>query len=524
MADSANSQPPVISLNPEVDNLLGNRSGEDSGEVKTNGEIQVPQGEPTKVGLKKTITLINGVTIIVGSIIGSGIFISPKGVQQQVGSVGLSLIVWVFGGLFSMCGAYCYAELGTLIHESGADYAYIMQSMGKFVAFLRLWVECIVVRPVTSTLIALAFSNYIIYPLFDNCPSETPDSAIRLLSVVCLLTIILINCYSTKFSTRVMDILTYAKLIALVVIIATGLVRVIIGDMWGPPVSSFNEPFKDSDWNPAKFAVALYSCLFAYYGWNFLNFVIEEMVNVKRDLPIAIGISLPLCTIIYVLANAAYYTTVTPAEMLESPAVAVMFAKRLYGPAWVIMPLFVALSCFGGVNGTLLTASRLFFVGGRHGQMPVVMTLIRTQGSTPAPAVIFVGSLAIVYLFFSSNLYVLLNYLAFVTWLALAISVASLLVFRFKEPFKKEKRAIKVPLFFPILYLIVSVFLVLLPLYQNPSETMMGVIVILTALPVYWVFICWKNKPRSFQVKVDFLTVLVQKILNCLPEENSKEQ
>ena len=117
-------------------------------------------------------------------------YLFQPGVQQQVGSVGLSLIVWVFGGLFSMCGAYCYAELGTLIHESGADYAYIMQSMGKFVAFLRLWVECVVVRPVTSTLIALAFSNYIVYPLFDNCPSDNPDSAIRLLSVVCLCMII----------------------------------------------------------------------------------------------------------------------------------------------------------------------------------------------------------------------------------------------------------------------------------------------------------------------------------------------
>ena len=213
MADVSPS--PVVAVPNEGENLLGDKKPDDADvDVKKNGGSNVPHEGGEKVGLKKTITLVNGVTIIVGSIIGSGIFISPKGfsinyiinrvwfificfirfcfylpqpgVQQQVGSVGLSLIVWVFGGLFSMCGAYCYAELGTLIHESGADYAYIMQAMGKFVAFLRLWVECVVVRPVTSTLIALAFSNYIIYPLFDNSPSDIPDSAIRLLAVVCL--------------------------------------------------------------------------------------------------------------------------------------------------------------------------------------------------------------------------------------------------------------------------------------------------------------------------------------------------
>jgi L-type amino acid transporter 8 len=519
----ADAQPQVVAEPNEAADLLENNKLEEAGgETKNNGGTDVPHEGEERVGLKKTITLINGVTIIVGSIIGSGIFISPKGVQQQAGSVGLSLIVWICGGIFSMFGAYCYAELGTLIHESGADYAYIMTAMGKFVAFLRLWVECVVVRPVTSTLIALAFSNYIIYPLFEGCPGANPDFAIRMLAILCLLTITFINCYSMKLSTRVQDIFTYAKLIALAAIILTGFVRVIIGDTWGPLVTSFSDPFKGSNWHPGNFALALYASLFAYSGWNYLNFVIEEMINVKRDLPIAIGISLPLVTIIYVLANAAYYTTVTPGEMIDSPAVAVTFAKRLYGPAWVLVPIFVAMSCFGGVNGTLMTAARLFFVGGRHGQMPGVMTLVQMKKFTPAPAVIFVGALAIVYLFFSSNLYALMNYLSFVIWLAIGLSVASLLVLRYTMP--KKDRPIRVNLFFPIVYVAVSVFLVLLPLYQSPGETLMGVLVISTGIPVYWVFVCWKNKPRSFQRKVEQMTAFVQKLLLCLPEDSSDSQ
>lgn len=134
--------------------------------------------------LKAKMGLVNGITVIVGSIIGSGIFVSPKGVLLNTGSVGLSLVVWISSGIFSMIGAFCYAELGCMITKSGADYAYIMESFGPFVAFLRLWVECMIVRPCSQAVVALTFSFYVLRPIFPDC--EPPDASVRFLAVLCI--------------------------------------------------------------------------------------------------------------------------------------------------------------------------------------------------------------------------------------------------------------------------------------------------------------------------------------------------
>lgn len=136
------------------------------------------------VGLKQRLGLVNGVTVIVGSIIGSGIFVSPTGVLEEAGSVGMSIVIWFLCGVFSSIGAYCFAELGTMIVSSGADYTYIMMAFGPLVAFLRLWVETVVIRPCTTAIVSLTFSYYVIEPLFPDC--DQPQRALALLASTCI--------------------------------------------------------------------------------------------------------------------------------------------------------------------------------------------------------------------------------------------------------------------------------------------------------------------------------------------------
>lgn len=136
------------------------------------------------ISLKPKMSLLNGCTVIVGSIIGSGIFVSPKGVLTGTGSVGASILVWITCGVFSTIGAYCYAELGCMITKTGADYAYIMESFGPFVAFLRLWVECMIVRPCSQAIVALTFAFYVLRPIFPTC--DPPQDAVLYLAMICI--------------------------------------------------------------------------------------------------------------------------------------------------------------------------------------------------------------------------------------------------------------------------------------------------------------------------------------------------
>jgi len=155
----------------------------DSKQATKYSEVPAADGKKEEnVGLKAQMTLMNGITVIVGSIIGSGIFVAPTGVLIGTGSPNLALVVWTASGIFSLVGAYCYAELGCMITRSGADYAYIMVTFGPFLAFIRLWVECMIVRPCSQAIVALTFSTYLLKPFFPDC--DPPENSLRLLAAV----------------------------------------------------------------------------------------------------------------------------------------------------------------------------------------------------------------------------------------------------------------------------------------------------------------------------------------------------
>ena len=151
---------------------------------KESSGMMYKSDDNDNVELKPTLGLIQGCTVIIGSIIGSGIFVAPGGVLTLTGSINLALCIWLASGIFSMIGAYCYAELGCMIRKAGGDYTYILDTFGPFVGFMRLWAECLVVRPCTVTIVALTFAKYAAKPFFPEC--EPPDESVRMLAAMCI--------------------------------------------------------------------------------------------------------------------------------------------------------------------------------------------------------------------------------------------------------------------------------------------------------------------------------------------------
>uniref|UniRef100_A0A3B3UWD0 Solute carrier family 7 member 8a n=1 Tax=Poecilia latipinna TaxID=48699 RepID=A0A3B3UWD0_9TELE len=446
------------------------------------------------VALKKEIGLVSACGIIVGNIIGSGIFVSPKGVMENASSVGLALIVWIITGIITAIGALCYAELGVTIPKSGGDYSYVKDIFGGLAGFLRLWIAVLVIYPTNQAVIALTFSNYVLQPLFPTC--FPPENGLRLLAAICLLLLTWVNCSSVRWATRVQDIFTAGKLLALALIIIMGIVQICKGEL--TPANAF-EPFQDYD--VGLIALAFLQGSFAYGGWNFLNYVTEELVDPYVNLPRAIFISIPLVTFVYVFANIAYVTAMSPQELLASNAVAVTFGEKLLGVMAWIMPISVALSTFGGVNGSLFTSSRLFFAGAREGHLPSLLAMIHVKRCTPIPALLFTVSTALIIFIAGPDMYTLINYVGFINYLFYGVTVAGQIVLRIKQP--NMHRPIKISLIWPVIYLLFWAFLLIFSLYSEPVVCGIGLAIMLTGVPVYFLGVYWENKPQCFDTFVD---------------------
>uniref|UniRef100_A0A2K6T2H4 Solute carrier family 7 member 8 n=1 Tax=Saimiri boliviensis boliviensis TaxID=39432 RepID=A0A2K6T2H4_SAIBB len=234
-----------------------------------------------------------------------------------------------------------------------------------------------------------------------------------------------------------------------------------------------------------------------------------DCTDMQRNLPRAIFISIPLVTFVYVFANVAYVTAMSPQELLASNAVAVTFGEKLLGVMAWIMPISVALSTFGGVNGSLFTSSRLFFAGAREGHLPSVLAMIHVKRCTPIPALLFT-CISTLLMLVTSDMYTLINYVGFINYLFYGVTVAGQIVLRWKKP--DIPRPIKINLLFPIIYLLFWAFLLVFSLWSEPVVCGIGLAIMLTGVPVYFLGVYWQHKPKCFSDFIELLTLVSQKM------------
>ncbi|XP_038070106.1 cystine/glutamate transporter-like [Patiria miniata] len=468
-------------------------------------------GSSDVVVLRREIGLWGCVSICVGIMIGSGIFISPKGILQNTGTVGMALIVWVLCGVMSGLGALCFAELGTTFTKSGGEFAFLLEAFGPLAAFLRLWANIIAIGTGTIAVLAITFAHYTLAAFFGDC-QEVPTNAVRLVAALILFVVFYLNSVSVTWTTRVQVFLTIAKVIGLTIIIITGIVLLFKGQ-----TEHLQDAFHGSENTDAtKIPLAFYAGLFAYAGWQMLPQVTEEIQNPSRNLPLGVLLSVGIVMVIYVLTNIAYFTVISPQELLISKAVAVTFGERMYGPMLFVIPVSVALSCAGSINGSLLSDSRTTFVAAREGHLPRILSMISINKRTPLPAVLLMLPICLIMLA-SDNVYSLINYLSFAKWLFLGLSAAVLPYMRWKRP--DIPRPFKVNLIIPVLFILSCLYVVAVSLYSAPLDCGIGLGILLTGVPVYYLCIWWENKPiwlDDFMVKS---TKFLQKLMLVVVQE-----
>lgn len=212
------------------------------------------------------------------------------------------------------------------------------------IGFLRIWSEICCVRPAIIAVCGITASIYLLQPIFSPC--SPPHAAVLLLACFFIMILSMLNLLSTRGSILWQNSAFYAKILSLVFLISLGIYQLTRGHY-----EVFAEPFAGTETSVKKLSIAIYIGLFPYSGWNYLSNAIEEMKNPNRNFPIAIMSSIIASTILYALAYSAYFTALTPHDVMTADAVAVTFAENVYGPFGFIMPLFVSISALGGLNG-----------------------------------------------------------------------------------------------------------------------------------------------------------------------------
>ncbi|KAF2128818.1 amino acid transporter, partial [Dothidotthia symphoricarpi CBS 119687] len=322
----------------------------------------------------KTLTYLNGLSLVIGLIIGSGIFSSPSQVNKNAGSPGASLLVWVVAGILAWTGAASYAELGGAIPLNGGAQVYLSKIFGEWAGFLFTWCAVVVLKPGSAAIIAIIFGEYLVRAVIG---AEAVDASAWLYKGVALAGLVVVtalNCVSTKLGTRSADVFMFLKFVVLLGVAVIGIVVAVTGLSYK---GNANDDWKKQGWfdntktDVSNWAVALYAGLWAFDGWDNVNYVTAEFKNPARDLPRVIHTSLPLVILCYIMANISYFLVLPTSVIESSNTVAVAFGSQVFGPIGsCILALFVAGSCFGALNATTFTSSRLVHAAAKEGYLP----------------------------------------------------------------------------------------------------------------------------------------------------------
>lgn len=437
---------------------------------------------------------VGATALVAGTVIGTGIFVSPSIVADQVGAPGLSLLVWVLCGLLALAGGLCYAELSAALPRTGGQYEYFRRAFGgELIPFLFGWAMFFVVLTGVQAAVATAFAIYAGYFLEGVVPYGVWQQ--RLVAVSCIAFLATMNILGVVIGGRIQVLFTILKVTALAGLVVAGLW---LGGSEAPgSVAPLLPEGRGGAATLGAFGTAMIVALFAYNGWWYSTYVAEEVRSPERNVPLSIFAGLGIVLLLYVLANVVYLT-VLPFEQLqatERPAADAMVA--LVGPVGgTLIVLAVMLSAFGTVNAQMLSIPRIYFAMARDGLFFKWVRRVHPRFRTPAWAIgaqaLWASGFAL-----SGTFRQIVTYTAFPNYFFLSLGVVALIVLRVREPeLERPYRVWLYPLT-PILFLAVFGWYLVNSVVYEFQDTMVGILLALSGLPFYYVWFRHRTRPRS---------------------------
>jgi len=430
--------------------------------------------------LRRTLSERDLIFIVIGTVIGSGIFLTPGSVVQHAGSGGMALIVWIVGGILSLLGALTFAELGAAKPESGGLYVYLRDAFGPALAFLFGWTMLLVIGSGSLATLGAAFPRYVsvFFPI-------SPTAA-KVISVLMIAVVTALNVRGTRQSADVQGVATALKAGVIVVLAA---ILIFAGS--DAPTSGV--------WWPERFSIAtlvgavtgMIGVLWAYEGWQYVTFSAGETVNPQKVFGRGMVIGTLVLIGIYVLANVGYLRALGVDGVAASSRVASDAAGAVIGP-WAAKALAVVIlvSIFSASNGMMLTLPRLFYAMSRDRLFFARLAEVHPRFGTPAAAIVVVAiwSSALV---LTGSFEQLLTYVVFMSWVWFALAALAIFAYRKREP--DAVRPFRTPGYplTPILFVLSALVIVGNTVIAQPRQSLIGLAITIAGIPAY---LWWRAK------------------------------
>jgi APA family basic amino acid/polyamine antiporter len=429
--------------------------------------------------LPRTLRQSDLTLLLIGTVIGSGIFLVPGSVLMHSGGhVGLALTIWLIGGVISLLGALTFGELGAMNPEAGGLYVYIRDAFGRLAAFLYGWALFFVISSGSLATLAVAFTAYA-----GQFVTLSPTAA-RIAAIVVIVVIAGVNIVGTRRSANVQNLTTAIKVGALLAMSALLLSR-------GSALpAALQAPWPDVTGGAllASLGTAMIGVLWAYEGWQYVTFSAGEAVNPQRTFPRALAIGTAALIAVYLIANLAYVAALGPEAVMRSNRVASEAVTARLGPgAGMLIAAAILVSIFSAANGLTLTAPRVYYAMATDRLFFARLAAVHPRFGTPAFAIAASSAWAIV-LAATGTFEQLLTYVVFGGWLFYALGAMSIFVYRRRQA--GQPRPFSVPGYpiSPALFILAALAIVLNTIVVQPDRAIVGIGIVLAGLPAYLIW------------------------------------